>query len=209
VAELKDLAKELPGVDRIEVEIDEVVLHARRDQLDLLLRTLRDDERFSFEQLMDICGVDWPDREERFDVVYNLLSVTKNRRIRVIVRATPDSPVPSCWQIWPVATWFEREAWDLYGIRFAGQPDLRRILTDYGFDGHPLRKDFPLTGYVEVRYDEERKQVVNEPVSLPADFRNFDFVSPWEGMVTLPGDEKARKAAGRPAGAAKPAEEGR
>jgi NADH-quinone oxidoreductase subunit C len=209
VAELKDLAKELPGVDRIEVEIDEVVLHARRDQLDLLLRTLRDDERFSFEQLMDICGVDWPDREERFDVVYNLLSVTKNRRIRVIVRATPDSPVPSCWQIWPVATWFEREAWDLYGIRFAGQPDLRRILTDYGFDGHPLRKDFPLTGYVEVRYDEERKQVVNEPVSLPADFRNFDFVSPWEGMVTLPGDEKAheeRKAAKQSASTRKPVE---
>ena len=110
MAELKDLAKELPGVDRIGVEIDEVVLHARRDQLDVLLRTLRDDERFSFEQLMDICGVDWPDREERFDVVYNLLSVTKNQRIRVIVRATPDTPVPSCWQIWPVATWFEREA---------------------------------------------------------------------------------------------------
>ena len=207
MAELRELAADLPGVDRIEVAIDEVVLHARREQLDLLLRTLRDDERFSFEQLMDICGVDWPEREERFDVVYNLLSVTKNRRIRVIVRASADSPVPSCWKIWPVATWFEREAWDLYGIRFAGQPDHRRILTDYGFNGHPLRKDFPLTGYVEVRWDEERKQVVNEPVSLTADFRNFDFVSPWEGMVRLPGDEKAHEER-KAAGAGKPAEEG-
>jgi len=197
VANLHELAAELPGVEHVSVEIDEIVLHAKREDLDRLLRTLRDDERFAFEQLMDICGVDWP---ERFDVVYNLLSVTKNQRIRVIVRATDQSPVPSCWRIWPVATWFEREAWDLYGIHFAGQPDHRRILTDYGFSGHPLRKDFPLTGYVEVRWDEERKQVVNEPVSLTADFRNFDFVSPWEGMVTLPGDEKAheaRRTAGR------------
>ena len=123
-----------------------------------------------------------------------------NHRVRVIVPATAETPVPSCWQIWPVATWFERETWDLFGVTFAGQPDLRRILTDYGFSGHPMRKDFPLTGYVEVRYDEERKQVVNEPVTLAQDFRNFDFVSPWEGMVTLPGDEKAhedRKAAHR------------
>ncbi len=197
MANLHELAAELPGVEHVSVEIDEIVLHAKREDLDRLLRTLRDDERFAFEQLMDICGVDWP---ERFDVVYNLLSVTKNQRIRVIVRATDQSPVPSCWRIWPVATWFEREAWDLYGIHFAGQPDHRRILTDYGFSGHPLRKDFPLTGYVEVRWDEERKQVVNEPVSLTADFRNFDFVSPWEGMVTLPGDEKAheaRRTAGR------------
>jgi len=203
VAELRDLAVDLPGVDSISVETGEIVLNARRDQLDLLLRTLRDDPRFAFEQVMDICGVDWPERAERFDVVYNLLSISLNHRIRVIVQASADTPVPSCWQIWPVATWFEREAWDLYGIRFAGQPDHRRILTDYGFNGHPLRKDFPLTGYVEVRWDEERKQVVNEPVTLTADFRNFDFVSPWEGMVTLPGDEKAhedRKAA-RAAGA--------
>ena len=213
MAELRELAGELPGVNRIEIELDEVVVHARRETLDRLLRTLRDDKRFAFEQLMDICGVDWPEREERFDVVYNLLSVTKNHRIRVIVSASADSPVPSCWQIWPVATWFEREAWDLYGIRFAGQPDHRRILTDYGFNGHPLRKDFPLTGYVEVRWDDERKQVVNEPVTLTADFRNFDFVSPWEGMVALPGDEKAHeerkaaKAAGTPAG--KAGEEGR
>ena len=145
---------------------------------------------------MDICGVDWPEREPSgFDVVYNLLSVTQeladpsDRAVRTI-----RSRCRACWPIWPVATWFEREAWDLYGIHFAGQPDHRRILTDYGFNGHPLRKDFPLTGYVEVRWDEERKQVVNEPVSLTADFRNFDFVSPWEGMVTLPGDEKAHEA---------------
>jgi NADH-quinone oxidoreductase subunit C len=119
------------------------------------------------------------------------LSVSKNHRVRVIVQTDEATPVPSCWTLWPVATWFEREAWDLYGIVFEGQPDLRRILTDYGFDGHPFRKDFPLTGYVEVRWDDERKQVVNEPVSLTQDFRSFDFVSPWEGMVTLPGDEKA------------------
>ena len=151
---------------------------------------------------MDLCGVDWPERPMRFDVVYNLLSVSKNHRVRVIVQTDEATPVPSCWTIWPVATWFEREAWDLYGIVFAGQPDLRRILTDYGFDGHPFRKDFPLTGYVEVRWDDERKQVVNEPVSLTQDFRSFDFVSPWEGMVTLPGDEKAhtdRLAAAAPA----------
>ena len=208
MAELRALAGELPGVDRIEIEIDEVVVHARRETLDRLLRTLRDDPRFAFEQLMDICGVDWPERAERFDVVYNLLSVTKNHRIRVIVPAGADSAVPSCWRIWPVATWFEREAWDLYGIRFAGQPDHRRILTDYGFNGHPLRKDFPLTGYVEVRWDEERKQVVNEPVTLTADFRNFDFVSPWEGMTTLPGDEKAHEERKAAKAAGKPGEEG-
>ncbi|HYZ63279.1 MAG TPA: NADH-quinone oxidoreductase subunit C [Acetobacteraceae bacterium] len=207
---MAELEASLPGVERAAMERDELVLYARRDELDALLRRLRDDK--AFEQLMDICGVDWPDREERFDVVYNLLSVTRNQRVRVIVRAREDTPVPSCWQIWPVATWFEREAWDLYGIRFSGQPDHRRILTDYGFNGHPLRKDFPLTGYVEVRWDEERKQVVNEPVSLPADFRNYDFVSPWEGMVTLPGDEKAheaRQAGGRVAATKPPGEEGR
>ncbi len=140
---------------------------------------------------MDLCGVDWPERPQRFDVVYNLLSVSLNHRVRVVIQTDEQSPVPSIHRIWPVATWFEREAWDLFGIVFSGQPDLRRILTDYGFSGHPLRKDFPLTGYVEVRYDEERKQVVNEPVSLTQDFRNFDFISPWEGMTTLPGDEKA------------------
>lgn len=194
MADLVEAASGLPGLERAVVEQGEFVIYARRDEIEPLLRTLRDDPRFACEQLMDICGVDWPERAERFDLVYNLLSVTLNHRVRVIVPATADSPVPSCWRIWPVATWFEREAWDLYCIPFSGQPDLRRILTDYGFSGHPMRKDFPLTGYVEVRYDEERKQVVNEPVRLPQDFRNFDFVSPWEGMVSLPGDEKAHEA---------------
>ena len=181
----------LPGVQRAGLESGELVVHATRDAVVPLLLALHTDPRFSCEQLMDLCGVDWPERPERFDVVYNLLSVSLNHRVRVVIRTDEHSPVPSCHRIWPVATWFEREAWDLFGIVFSGQPDLRRILTDYGFSGHPLRKDFPLTGYVEVRYDEERKQVVNEPVSLTQDFRNFDFVSPWEGMVTLPGDEKA------------------
>jgi NADH-quinone oxidoreductase subunit C len=194
VAELVERAGSLPGVERAAIEAGEFVIYGKRDEVETLLRRLRDDPDFSCEQLMDLCGVDWPERAERFDVVYNLLSVTLNHRVRVIVTASADTPVPSCWQVWPVATWFEREAWDMYGIPFSGQPDLRRILTDYGFSGHPMRKDFPLTGYVEVRYDEERKQVVNEPVRLPADFRNFDFVSPWEGMVTLPGDEKAHEA---------------
>ena len=209
MAELDEAAAGIPGVQHVTLDQDEVVLHAERERLDDVLRTLRDDQRFAFEQVMDICGVDWPDRAERFDVVYNLLSVTKNHRIRVIVTATEDSPVPSASKIWPVATWFERECWDLYGVHFAGLADHRRILTDYGFNGHPLRKDFPLTGYVEVRWDDERKQVVNEPVSLTADFRNFDFVSPWEGIVTLPGDEKARegrmpKQPGSPDGVPKP-----
>ena len=200
----------LPGVSRAAVESGELVLYAERDQVVALLTALRDTPAFGFEQLMDLCGVDWPERPMRFDVVYNLLSVRLNHRVRVIVQADADTPVPSCWTIWPVATWFEREAWDLYGIVFEGQPDLRRILTDYGFNGHPLRKDFPLTGYVEVRWDEERKQVINEPVTLTQDFRNFDFVSPWEGMVTLPGDEKAhtdRQAAASKAASQQPAKE--
>lgn len=183
-------AATLPGVTGTRVELGEVVADARRDDLFALMSTLRDDPRFAFEQVMDICGVDWPDRKERFDVVYNLLSVSLNHRLRVIVSTDEAMPVPSVHTIWPVATWWEREAWDLFGVVFSGQPDLRRILTDYGFEGHPLRKDFPLTGYVEVRYDEERKAVVYEPVKLVQDFRNFDFVSPWEAMITLPGDEK-------------------
>jgi NADH-quinone oxidoreductase subunit C len=180
----------IPGVSGYRIEGDELVAHAARDSILTLMTTLRDDPRFAFEQVMDICGVDWLDREERFDVVYNLLSVTLNQRLRVITTTDTVLPVPSIHTVWPVATWWEREAWDLYGIIFSGQPDLRRILTDYGFEGHPLRKDFPLTGYVEVRYDEDRKQVVNEPVRLTQDFRSFDFLSPWEAMTTLPGDEK-------------------
>ena len=188
----------LPGVTGAHVALGEVIAAADRDGLVSLMTTLRDDRRFAFEQVMDICGVDWPDRAERFDVVYNLLSVSLNQRLRVVVTADEATPVPSVHEVWPVATWWEREAWDLFGIVFSGQPDLRRILTDYGFEGHPLRKDFPLTGYVEVRYDEDRKSVVYEPVKLVQDFRNFDFVSPWEAMVTLPGDEKvhAERAAG-------------
>jgi NADH-quinone oxidoreductase subunit C len=194
---LRSLGEEIAAtaVGAVEaVELDrggaELVVQANRAALPGLMSLLRDDERFGFEQLMDICGVDWPERPERFDVVYNLLSLSRNRRIRVVVRTDADMPVPSVAGIWPCATWYEREAWDMYGILFEGQSDLRRLLTDYGFQGHPLRKDFPLTGYVEVRYDEERKQVVYEPVKLTQDFRNFDFLSPWEGMTTLPGDEK-------------------
>ncbi len=179
---------------KIEVERGkELVLRVRRDGLLDVMALLRDSPQFSFEQCMDICGVDWPDRPERFEVVYNLLSLSLNRRIRLVVRTDAATPVPSASGLWPCATWYEREAWDMYGIVFEGQTDLRRLLTDYGFEGHPLRKDFPLTGYVEVRYDEERKQVVYEPVKLMQDFRNFDFLSPWEGMTTLPGDEKVHQ----------------
>ena len=184
----------LPGVSRATVELGELVVHVERDVLLPVMTALRDHEDFAFEQLMDVCGVDWPERPLRFDVVYNLLSVALNQRVRVIVQADATTPVPSVHGLWPCATWWEREAWDLFGILFSGQPDLRRILTDYGFSGHPLRKDFPLTGFVEVRYDEEQKRVVNVPVSLTQDFRSFDFISPWEGMVTLPGDEKAQAA---------------
>ncbi len=194
LAALVHAASLIPSVGRVSVEGGEVVLYARRGGLVALMTQLRDDPDFAFEQMMDVCGVDWPERPERFDVVYNLLSVSRNQRLRVIVTTDEATPVPSIHTVWPAATWWEREAWDLFGILFEGQPDLRRILTDYGFEGHPLRKDFPLTGYVEVRYDEERKQVIYEPVKLTQDFRNFDFVSPWEGMVTLPGDEKAHAA---------------
>jgi NADH-quinone oxidoreductase subunit C len=189
-AVLLDAVAGLPGVLRTHLEKDEPVVLAARDQLPALMTVLRDDGRFAFEQCMDICGVDWPERAERFDVVYNLLSVSLNQRLRVIVTTDETHPVPSVWTIWPAATWWEREAWDLFGIVFSDQPDLRRILTDYGFEGHPLRKDFPLTGYVEVRYDEDRKAVVYEPVRLTQDWRTFDFMSPWEGITTLPGDEK-------------------
>jgi NADH-quinone oxidoreductase subunit C len=184
----------LPGVRRTSIHVGELTTHADRDGLVALMTLLRDDPRFAFEQMMDICGVDWPERAERFDVVYNLLSVSLNHRLRVIVTTDAETPVASVCELWPCATWWEREAWDLYGIIFSGQPDLRRILTDYGFEGHPMRKDFPLTGYVEVRYDEDRKAVVYEPVSLVQDFRNFDFMSPWEAITTLPGDEKVHAA---------------
>ena len=187
--------RSLPGVMSVSVEKGEVVALARREELLGLMMTLRDGAAFAFEQVMDICGVDWPERPERFDVVYNLLSVSLNQRARIIVTTNETTPVASVHGIWPVATWWERETWDMFGVIFAGQPDLRRILTDYGFDGHPLRKDFPLTGYVEVRYDEDRKSIVYEPVKLTQDFRSFDFLSPWEAMTSLPGDEKVQREA--------------
>jgi NADH-quinone oxidoreductase subunit C len=158
-----------------------------------LARFLRDDPRLAFVNIIDICGVDWPSREKRFDVVYHLLSPRQNVRIRLKVMTDEATPVPSLTAVYPGADWFEREAYDFYGIRFTGHPDLRRILTDYGFEGYPLRKDFPLTGFVEVRYDDERKRVVYEPVKLAQQFRDFDFLSPWEGTdYALPGDEKAK-----------------
>ncbi len=181
----------IAGVSRAGLEGGELVAHVARDELLHVMATLRDDPRFLCEQLVDLCGVDWPRRTERFDVVYNLLSVSLNHRVRVIVTTDEATPVPSVSTIWPCATWWERECWDLYGVLFAGLADHRRILTDYGFEGHPLRKDFPLTGYVEVRYDEDRKQVIYEPVKLTQAFRDFQYLSPWEGMTTLPGDEKA------------------
>ncbi len=190
---LASLAGGLPRVLSAKVEVGEVVLRTDRESLIGVMTTLKDDPRFAFEQVMDICGVDWPSKPERFEVVYNLLSVSLNQRIRVIVTTDEVAAVPSVHELWASATWWERECYDLFGIAFSGQPDLRRILTDYGFVGHPLRKDFPMTGYVEVRYDEERKQVIYEPVNLTQDFRRFDFISPWEGMTTLPGDEKAHR----------------
>jgi NADH-quinone oxidoreductase subunit C len=181
----------LPGIKGTRIERGELIADADRESLVPTMEALRD--RLGFEQAMDICGVDWPERAERFDVVYNLLSVSRNQRLRVVVATDAAAAVPSVHTVWPAATWWEREAWDLFGIAFSGQPDLRRILTDYGFEGHPLRKDFPLTGYVEVRYDAERGAVVQEPVQLTQDFRSFDFLSPWEAMTTLPGDEKAER----------------
>jgi NADH-quinone oxidoreductase subunit C len=170
--------------------VGEVTLTVRRDSIVEVCRTLRD--RFEYQQLMEIAGVDYPERPERFEVDYHLLSVTKNHRIRIKLSTDEDSPVPSVTSIWPVAGWLEREVFDLYGVVFDGNDDLRRILTDYGFRGHPFRRDFPLTGYVELRYSEEQKRVVYEPVRLPQDFRTFDFLSPWEGArYILPGDEKA------------------
>ncbi len=171
----------------------ELTLTTSGDNLIPLLTFLRDDVQCGFISFIDICGVDYPAREKRFDVVYHLLSPRQNLRIRVKVATGEDEPVPSAFGVYPGADWFEREAWDMYGILFTGHPDLRRILTDYGFEGHPLRKDFPTTGFVEVRYDDNAKRVVYEPVELRQEFRNFDFMSPWEGTdYVLPGDEKAK-----------------
>jgi len=187
-------AQRAAEVLRFEIDRNELMVWTTPAQIVRLLTFLRDDSNCLFKLLVDICGVDYPERERRFDVVYNLLSLKHNHRIRVKLETGEDEPVPSVSGVFKAASWFEREAWDLYGILFSDHPDLRRILTDYGFEGHPLRKDFPLTGYVEVRYDEEQKRVIYEPVRLTQEFRSFDFLSPWEGMLRdLPGDEKARK----------------
>ena len=189
------------AVTGFKVAYDELTLEALAHRIVELLTHLRDDPSCRFVQLIDLCGADYPEREKRFDVVYHLLSFSRNRRIRVKVQCDENTPVPSAAGVHPCANWFEREAFDMFGIVFEGHPDLRRLLTDYGFAGYPLRKDFPMTGYVEVRYDDEQKRVVNEPVKLPQEFRQFDFLSPWEGdrrappgqgyPYVLPGDEKA------------------
>jgi NADH-quinone oxidoreductase subunit C len=189
-----DAARSALGDALLDVKehVGEITLIVRRDQIASVLKMLRDTPGLEYQQLMEIAGVDYPDRPERFEIVYQLLSLTKNRRVRVKVSTDEATPVPTVTTLWPVAGWLEREVYDMYGVTFAGNPDLRRILTDYGFEGYPQRKDFPLTGHVELRYSEAEKRVVYEPVSLPQDFRTFDFLTPWEGPeYRLPGDEKA------------------
>ena len=174
-------------------QVGEITLMVRRDSVVDVLRALRDTPGLEYQQLMEIAGCDYPERAERFEVNYHLLSLTRNRRIRVKVLTDADNPLPSATALWPVANWLEREVFDLYGVLFVGHPDLRRILTDYGFEGYPMRKDFPMTGHVELRYSEAEKRVVYEPVDLPQDFRTFDFLMPWQGAeYVLPGDEKAK-----------------
>ena len=199
------VANSLGAIASAQVSFGELTLHAETHRIVQALTLLRDHPEYRFVQLVDLCGVDYPDRAQRFDVVYHLLSLSKNRRIRVKVKTDEDTPVPSIVPVYPAADWFEREAFDMYGVFFENHPDLRRILTDYGFHGYPLRKDFPMTGYVEVRWDEALKRVIYEPVKLNAEFRSFDFLSPWEGAryalpgqgtkYILPGDEKADTAA--------------
>ena len=175
------------------IAFEELTIEVAAENIVSVVTQLRDDPELRFISFIDLCGVDWPTREKRFDVVYHFLSPKTNHRIRIKVATDADTPVPSISAVFPAATWFEREAYDFYGILFSGDPDFRRILTDYGFRGHPLRKDFPLTGFVEVRYSNEQRRVVYEPVKLPQEFRNFDFLSPWEGTeYVLPGDEKAK-----------------
>jgi NADH-quinone oxidoreductase subunit C len=177
-----------------DIAFGELTLATTAENLIALVTFLRDDARCGFINIVDVCGVDYPSRVDRFEVVYHFLAPKQNQRIRIKLSTNEDKPVPSLCPLFPGADWFEREAWDLYGVMFTGHPDLRRILTDYGFEGHPLRKDFPLTGFVEVRYDDTVKRVVYEPVELKQEFRSFDFLSPWEGTdYVLPGDEKAAK----------------
>lgn len=176
------------------ISFEQLTVTVTRESIVIVATFLRDDPQCRFVNIVDVCGVDFPERDERFEVVYHFLSPKLNRRIRIKLAANDIDPVPSIVGVFPGADWFEREAYDLYGVLFSGHPDLRRILSDYGFEGHPLRKDFPLTGFVEVRYDEERKRVVYEPVKLAQEFRSFDYLSPWEGTdYVLPGDEKAKQ----------------
>jgi NADH-quinone oxidoreductase subunit C len=197
IAELKIHLEQVQGkaITSMNVVLGELTLTAPRDGIIKLLTFLRDDSQCRFETLVDICACDYPTEAERFEVVYHLLSMRLNQRVRVKVRTDEATPVPSATAVFPVANWYEREAFDMYGVLFSDHPDLRRILTDYGFEGYPLRKDFPLTGRVEVRYDESQKRVVYEPVKLMQEYRNFDFLSPWEGMqAVIPGDEKVGEA---------------
>ncbi len=190
------LADDLVSADIVRGELS---IKVKRAAIVKALTTLRDDAGCQFSQLVDLCGVDYPERAERFEIVYHLLAMNTNQRIRVKVDVGEDMPVASVTDVFHAANWLEREVWDMYGVYFSGHPDLRRILTDYGFDGHPQRKDFPLTGYVEMRYDEDQKRVIYEPVKLVQDFRSFDFLSPWEGIQKLlPGDEKAAAAPAPP-----------
>jgi len=187
------IANSLPHeILQTEIKQEELVVTVQRSAIVRVVTFLRDDANCRFRQVIDICGVDYPERDDRFEVVYNLLSHVHNHRIRLKVNVPEGEMVPSITGVYSSANWWEREVWDLFGVPFSDHPDLRRILTDYGFEGHPLRKDFPLTGYVELRYDDEKKRVVYEPVKLAQDFRSFDFLSPWEGASSgLPGDEKA------------------
>ena len=200
VSDLMDLKayveEKLEGkVDDAQIAFEELNLTCAPGDIVAVLKFLRDDVQTQFHSIIDVCGVDYPERAQRFEVVYHLLSPRQNMRVRIRVKTDAETPVPSVVEIYPGADWFEREAYDLYGILFTGHPDLRRLLTDYGFEGHPLRKDFPLTGFTEVRYDDAQKRVVYEPVELRQEFRNFDFLSPWEGTdYVLPGDEKETKA---------------
>ena len=193
IDDLKDHIQAALGdaVNSIDIAFDEMTVHARRAEIVKVISFLRDDPLCRFASLIDIAGADYPGRDRRFDVVYHMLSMSHNTRIRIKATTDAGTPMPSVTSLFPNADWYEREAFDMYGISFDGHPDLRRILTDYGFEGFPLRKDFPLSGFVEVRYDEERKAVIYEPVDLPQEYRSFDFMSPWEGAkYVLPGDEK-------------------
>ena len=187
----KTIVSALPGsASAHEVTFNQLTVAVKAERIVEVVRYLRDDPGCRFISFIEVTAVDYPRREQRFDLIYNLLSPAFNTRVRLRAQAGETTQVPSIIEVFPGADWFERETYDLYGVIFTGHPDMRRLLTDYGFEGHPLRKDFPMTGYVEGRYDEDRKQVINEPVRLTQDWRTFDFLSPWEGMTTLPGDEK-------------------